>query len=197
MRTHSPVAHYPLVHSQRGVSLFITLIAVVALSFAGLALVRSVDTTNQIAGNLAFRQGALHATDVGIEAAYNALATITTSSNDANYPSACASGACQYYALKQATDTRGIPTVINWANVPETTVNSSYKVKYVIDRWCEGTLPVTDKVGQCSTSDAAGGGTKKAGGVVFSASLLTYYRITTQVTGPRNTISIVQALVLH
>ena len=42
---------------QSGVVLFIALIVLVAMSLAGVALVRSVDTNLLIAGNLAFKQG--------------------------------------------------------------------------------------------------------------------------------------------
>ena len=41
---------------QRGVVLFIALIAMVVLSLAGVALIRSVDTTGSVAGNIAFRE---------------------------------------------------------------------------------------------------------------------------------------------
>lgn len=195
-RSNQPYPHYQ--PRQKGMALFIALIALIVLSLAGIALVRSVDTSNVIAGNLAFRQGSLHATDVGIETAYNTLGTITSSSPDANYPSGCATGSCTYYALKQeAVDSRGIPTVINWANVPSATVNSSYTVKYVIDRTCTGTLPVTDLVGKCSTSGSTVTGSKKSGAPVFSTGELVYYRVTVQVTGPRNTTSFVQALFLR
>ena len=47
---------------QRGVVLFIALIVMVAMSLAAIALFRSVDTANLVAGNQAFKQGALNAT---------------------------------------------------------------------------------------------------------------------------------------
>ncbi|HLB44195.1 MAG TPA: hypothetical protein VJK49_02320, partial [Candidatus Limnocylindrales bacterium] len=55
--------------AQRGVVLFIALIVLVAMSLAGVALIRSVDTGSVIAGNIAFRQTAMHVGDNGIEAA--------------------------------------------------------------------------------------------------------------------------------
>lgn len=188
---------------QRGASLFIALIALVSMTLAGIAMVRSVDTTNVIAGNLAFRQSALHTTDVGVEAAVNALAGITGSALESNWPSGCAVGECNYYPTGQvtdtiqATDTKGVPTMINWSLVPITaTINGGYTVKYVIDRLCKGPAPVTDIIGKCyaASSTTTGGGTKKAGGVVFTSSQKVYYRVTVQVSGPRNTISYAQVL---
>lgn len=179
---------------QRGAALFIALIALVAMTLAGIALVRSVDTANLIAGNFAFRQAALHASDVGVEAALNALDTIVTTSLDANYPSGCAAGACNYYPTMQGTDANGVPTAINWSNVPSTTVNTDYNVQYVIDRLCQGPAPVTDITGKCYADQQMGVGSKKAGAAVFTSTQAVYYRVTVRVAGPRNTISMVQAL---
>lgn len=60
--------------AQHGVVLFIALIVLVAMSLAGIALMRSVDTNVLIAGNLAFRQGATMAGDWGVEDARRLLA---------------------------------------------------------------------------------------------------------------------------
>ena len=50
---------------QNGVVLLISLIILVALTIGGIALVRSVDTTNIISGNLAFQQAATHEGEAG------------------------------------------------------------------------------------------------------------------------------------
>lgn len=54
---------------QRGVVLIVSLVILVALTIAGIALVRSVDTTSLVAGNLAFQQSASHSGEAGIEGA--------------------------------------------------------------------------------------------------------------------------------
>lgn len=179
---------------QRGVSLIIALIALLAMTIAGLALMRSVDTANVVAGNLAFRQATLHASDVGVETAITDLGTIVTTSIDANYPSGCATGACNYYPTRQATNAAGVPTVVNWTTVPTTTVDGSYAVQYVIDRLCDGPVPVTDITAKCMGTSEATVGSKKAGAVSFTSSTQVYYRLTVRVVGPRNTVSIVQTL---
>lgn len=199
MNTLPSLAHRPIrpmspVLKQRGATLFIALIALVSMTMAGIALVRSVDTSNLIAGNLAFRQAALHASDTGIETAFNALGTIVATSLDANWPAGCAAGACNYYPTIQATDAKGVPTNIAWSTVPSTSINASYNVKYVIDRLCNGPVPVTDIAGKCYADALTGGGTKKAGGIVFSGTQAVYYRATVRVEGPRNTVSMVQAI---
>lgn len=87
---------------QRGASLAIALIALLALTFAGLALVRAVDTANLIAGNFSFRQAVLSTADMGMEAAIGSLGTlVATAAQDANAPAGCTDGGknCGYYAF--------------------------------------------------------------------------------------------------
>jgi type IV pilus assembly protein PilX len=55
--------------AQRGVIMIIALIVLVAMTLGGIAMVRSVYTTNLIAGNLAFRESAVSSGDTGVEAA--------------------------------------------------------------------------------------------------------------------------------
>ena len=179
---------------QEGVSLVIALIALIALTLAGLALIRSTDTTNVIAGNLAFREASLHATDIAVESALTALTTIAATSPDANYPAGCAGGACNYYpTIQAAITTAGVPTVIDWTAVPSTTADSSYALQYVIDRLCDGPTPVTDIAQKCMNLTGTSVGSKKAGAVSFTSASQVYYRVTVRVVGPRNSISIVQA----
>jgi len=185
---------------ERGVVLLVALIALVAMTLAGLALMRSVDTGNVIAGNMAFRQAALQSSDIGVEAAFSALPSILATSKDANI-------ANQYYAIRQAIDSRGVPITVDWANVPcrdntNATVNCSdqdYKVKYVIDRLCDqqtaGSTTVTNIQTFCLVDVGTGEtGSKGAFGAVFSSANAVYYRLTVQVTGPRNTTAYVQTI---
>jgi len=51
---------------QQGIVLPITLIVLVAMTLAGIALLRSIDTSSIIAGNLAFKQSATASGDAGI-----------------------------------------------------------------------------------------------------------------------------------
>ncbi len=92
---------------QRGAALFIALIALVFMMLAGIAMVRSVDTSNVIAGNLTFRQASLSVADVATETAFTAMNHPTSgfviTTIDANSPAGC-SGAtsppCSYFALR-------------------------------------------------------------------------------------------------
>ena len=134
---------------ERGIVLFIALGAIVVMALAAVALVRSYTTANTISGNLAFQQATTMAADVGVELAFSAMPAILAASLEQNV-------ANQYFALQQAVDANGVPATITWASVPcrdataatqplvSCTDESVYRVQYVIDRQCTGTLPVTD-----------------------------------------------------
>lgn len=74
----------PGLQRQRGVVLLIALIVLVAMTLAGIAMMRSVDTGVVITGNMAFKQSTINAGDVGLDAAYTALTSISQST--ANVP---------------------------------------------------------------------------------------------------------------
>ncbi|WP_460535531.1 pilus assembly PilX family protein [Chitinimonas naiadis] len=56
-------------------TLLIALIALVALTLTGLSLVRSISSTNEIAGNIAFRQSTIHSSDRALDAAEALIST--------------------------------------------------------------------------------------------------------------------------
>src|ERR1700758_5529421 len=57
----------PTKSAQRGVVLFIALIVMVVMSLAAIALMRSVDTTTAVIGNIAFRQASILPGNFAIE----------------------------------------------------------------------------------------------------------------------------------
>ena len=82
MTTRRAYSHRGLAHAHRGVILVIALIVLVAMTLGGIAILRSVDSTTLIAGNLAFKQRALHSTDSGIVAARNWLSANQSALNN-------------------------------------------------------------------------------------------------------------------
>jgi type IV pilus assembly protein PilX len=175
---------------QRGITLIIALIALVALTMAGVALVRSVDTGNVIAGNFAFRQASMQATDTGVETAFTQLQTIANAADTAI--------ANQYYPVMQPLDANGVPTTVTWSSVPSTTLgsNNEYTVRYVIERMCTGTsgVVITDVVTNCVVDQGQVSGSQKSGAPVFSSAGAVNYRVTVRVEGPRNTVAMSQAI---
>lgn len=190
---------------ERGVVLMIALIVLVALTLAGLSMVRTVDTSSTIAGNFAFRQAALSATDAGVEAAFGVLSGAAANGVAANAPDTLVAN--KYYPVMQPTDANGIPTGVTWASaysladvpagVTAVTVPTGYDVRFVIERMCTGTYPVIDIAGKCvneRVSDASGGSVG-IGRPRFTGATKTNYRVTVRVEGPRGTLSMAQAVV--
>jgi type IV pilus assembly protein PilX len=187
---------------QRGTVLFVALIVLVAMMLASIVLVRAVDTTNLIAGNLTFKQSTVQAGDYGIEAAVAALPQIvaTIVDSDTQAPD------YWYYATMRRTDPHGVPTTapagaagaptpINWNDVPVAETIGGNEVRIVIERLCTGEAPITDIPSHCVFEGHSAGGSKAIGRPVFATSESVFYRVTTHVTGPRNTVSLVQAVV--
>ena len=67
---------------QQGVVLIISLVVLVAMSIAAIALMRSADIATRIAGNLAFRQSGAQAADLGMEVAARWLVDTANLSSD-------------------------------------------------------------------------------------------------------------------
>lgn len=185
--------------SQQGSALFISLIALVSMLLAGIALMRSTDTANVIAGNFAFKESSLHAADAGIDLAFVALPAFAATGN--------VPVANVYYTTMLPIDGKGVPVGIDWSRVPTAAIgNTGNVVQYIIERMCQGTI--TDPVNGPTPTDtakliryciappmqAAQGGSKAAGHSEFAGSGVVYYRVTVRVTGVRNSVSMVQAM---
>lgn len=196
--------------AQQGVVLFIALIILVAMSLAGIALLRGVDTGTLIAGNLAFRQNTMFIGDMGVEAA---RAWLQSNAGDLNDDEA---GSAYYATWKDDTDLLGNDTdpatdPFDWAadsavvTAAPFTPPSGYTIRYVIHRMCETTGdPSTDPAvaAKCMRSSGTGGSTSTGskgaagyGSYALSSPVAAIYRITVQVTGPRNARSYIQATV--
>jgi len=184
--------------AQRGAILFIALIVLVAMSLAGLALMRGVDTGALIASNLAFRQSATAAGDSGIEAGRAWLLSSSGASLYTDNPSNA------YYSTFQTNvDLVGgdaTKTPFDWSTAVDAGTDAAgNQVSYVIQRMCE--LPGDPASVSCLRAAGVSGtssGSKGAasyGGYAISAPTGAFYRITVRVTGPRNTVSFVQATV--
>jgi type IV pilus assembly protein PilX len=184
---------------QKGVTLVITLIVLVAMTLAVIAMVRSVDTSNLIAGNLAFQQSALHGADNGTEAAINVLLPAVINGNLQNCTINCPLG---YLSWRQPLQE---PPVTSWANfwqsvsgnavqLPKDAVGNTvfYIVQALCDQNGQGGVCVSPPPSasiSCVGSDL-GTSTQKC-----DPPTQKYYRITTRVEGPRNSVGYTQTII--
>ena len=185
-----PRGHAPP-QAQRGVVLIITLIALVLLLLAAAAMVRSVDTSAVLSGNLAFRRDLANQGERGMSVARKLLVTgalAAEATRDANQL------AQNYSAVKLATNASGVPTILaNSTAFSDGTLTmtgadltqSGVTVRYVIDRLCTAAGAFSD--GTCeiveSTADTSGSSWQRRPG----GESRPIYRISVRVTGPRNT----------
>ncbi len=188
--------------------LFIALLVMVALSLAGIALLRSADTATIVAGNLAFKQSAAAAVDRSIEQAVEGC-SIPSSTRCGNQPgdrgqdrgpsrTRTTSRACRvrrgrlpgcraarFPRFRTILDNQGRPRRSTWCSVDAAGNN----VYYVIERMCANAGAA---VGSNCNLSAAGLGAD-AGTQHYEASSRpgdAYYRVTVRVEGPRNTVPV-------
>lgn len=187
---------------QRGVMLLIALIVMVAMTLAGIAMMRSVDTAAVVAGNIAFKQAAVSAADSGLQAGYSWL-------------SANAAGTVLYSDNPVAGFVSSAPTLepdwsnsANWASAVQlnggTPDAANNVVSYLVHRMCPAANCAPDAtclgvVNACgSTPDIAsstGEGVDLSKPNPFTRPPAIHYRITARAVGPRNSTTVVQTMI--
>jgi Tfp pilus assembly protein PilX len=188
---------------QRGVILVIALIVLVAMTLVAIGTLRSVDTGNVVAGNLGFKQATLNGTDRAVETAYRYLAVNLSGvvlQNDAK-PGYASSVPAAEPDWTNAADTVWTDALCMNGCAADANGNKLY---YVIHSMCSEANTPYNGTGpggpnQCHKTLPTGGtaGDSKSVGFVSpgTGNPQLYYRITAKVVGPRNSVSIVQAVV--
>lgn len=205
----------------RGGSLVIALTLMVAMSVAALALARMVGTDLLVAGNAAFRESAVLASDAGTEAA---IAWLTAQSSAASIALLSDQPAQGYYAsvpdglqVTGAVASGTTVTVgIDWDDdrcagrgvtrcvtaAPALPVDGAgNRIRFAIHRMCAQPGATQSGGNSCLSFQPAQGGGGNRGQLGYGAALRflpgqrVYYRVTTRVRGPRNTTVFTQVLV--
>ena len=183
---------------ERGTVLIIALIVLVAMTLAGIATMRSVDTATVMAGNIAFRQATANAADQGIQAGYWWLASNLTSGNlDSSNPSVG-------YVARAATDEPKWSDPAAWVNAAQLNGGApdaaGNKVWFVIERMCP-VVGVANAPGNTCGSTPDPGAVSREGqdhfrqtGGVFKKPPAIHYRVTAKAEGPRKSVTIVQVM---
>lgn len=172
---------------QAGASLLIVLVLLTVLLLGSLAMARSDLVSTLIAGNVAARNAALQASEVGLADAYAQV--LALGSEESNQPS------IGYYATRQAeSDSSGVPD-ITWADMPSTTIGR-FTVRRVIERLCTGSLPVVDPARYCVL---AGGppleSSSKAGADALGIAVAKQYRVTVRVANEGDDLHAAEVIV--
>jgi type IV pilus assembly protein PilX len=197
---------------QRGVVLFFALIALVVMSLAAVALIRSVDTSTLIAGNLAFKQAATSSGDSGLESAITALSVTETAMKaanknvfmDATHAFNVTDAANGYYSnADPALNLTDPGTWVNASSLLVGTDNSGNEIRYIVQRMCRDADTVASKTNCLFSSPALDNNGQSVplpsdicqGAGCPAAGQSPEYRITSRTAGPANTVSYVQAFV--
>jgi type IV pilus assembly protein PilX len=197
--------------TEKGIALFVALIALLVMSLAAVALIRSVDTNTMIAGNLAFRQAALVASDRGAESALVWMdGKLVANVDDLNNHIPAEGYFATYVAdCTGAQDPNGneidaIYLVDNCGVLSHADDGLGNEIRYVIQRMCfdpSSPLPYEADESTCLLGEAEIGTSSKKvkdrtrAGMVLDAKQSPLYRVTVKVTGPRNTVSYAQTFV--
>ncbi len=173
---------------QRGVTILVTLVLLMVMLLGGLAIARMSEVSTLANGNTVYREAAVQAGEVGINTAFaQVVGLANVEANSGSW----------YFATTQATDGAGMPSTANWATAPAVTVGN-YEVRYVVDRQCTGALPIGDPARQCLTRTTDPGDTVESarqGAPRPEPPTVTQYRVTVRITGPKDTVTFVQAMV--
>jgi Tfp pilus assembly protein PilV len=194
---------------QSGVVLFIALIALVVMSLAAVALIRSVDTNSLIAGNLSYKQTAAISSSYGIESMADTLGVKPLNYGDAT------DAVNGYYARCTTFDTsptrpcngEGLTADASWTSgVSSRTADGvgivagvdayGNAIQYIVERMCSQVGAISKSSCLLSPVDLdnrSHNTPPKAGPMVLTD--IPLYRVTVRVTGPKNTVSYVQAFI--
>jgi Tfp pilus assembly protein PilX len=178
---------------QDGVVLFVALIVLIIMTLAGLALLRQMGAGTSIAGNIAFKENATSVADRGTEFANAWLV--------ANYAITSSDSIANGYISNWGTSVD--PTTFDWNQsrlLVDDEAQTGNRTRFIIHRLCEfKDLSALDPAQRCSDSPVLNSGDSRGGasypGVLPGTTVKPFFRITTRVDGPRNTLSFTQVLV--
>lgn len=203
MNSQRPIyqAHFSRVNKQRGIVLYIAIIALVVLMLAAVALIRSVNTTTVIAGNLAMKQSATISGDRGLWNGSSVITGMETAGTAAGQDP-MTSAAHPYNINSPATGYYSTVGQINltdstiWSTLPSVSDASGNSIQYIVERLCRlGT--VIQSTQDCLFNIQPNGDPKIRPGTnigLSKSSNSPVFRITARVSGAKNTVSYVQSL---
>jgi hypothetical protein len=171
-------------HTQRGVTILVVLVLLSVMLLGGLALARMTEIGTLAAGNSAYREASLQASEIGL----NDVFTLVRGIGDEN-----TAVGNWYRPSTLASDASGLP-IVDWDALPEIVVGQ-YRVRYVADRICEGPLPVADPLRQCLVKQIPQLTSADASKEKLDPPNAKQFRVTIRVTGPKETRTWVQSMV--
>jgi len=198
--------------AQQGIALFVALIVMVALSLAGVALIRSIDTTTSVTGNIAFRQAALLQANWAVEEAIGHVYAADTTLSPGDMIDTKQDQTAQFYlaSFDPAKDSTisaqpalpaGVPDVL-WKKggawpIAFSDSTTGNMVKYIIQRMCSTAIasPADANQAQCELMTPKQSLGTTVGDEALTIGKYPLYRVTVRVDGPNNSLAFVQAMI--
>ena len=208
MRLRKPPLPFPRPSRSRGSVLAVVLVVLVVMMLGGVSLLRSVDTSALLSGNLAFKRDSVNRTSIGLNEAFKVMQDRDFLEYQANDAGCASEKGCDkvdewikrnYSPRLLETDASGVPLIIKnkaafdakFATI-KPVIKDGQEVRFLIERMCTNFGPSDES--KCSVSDRyeLGGSYRqdKPGSIS-----LPLYRITIRSDGVRNTQTYVQATV--
>jgi hypothetical protein len=164
------------------------------MALAASALMRSVDTAQAIAGNLAFRDSAAAPVNAGVEQAWAALyENGSIAEREASTPAA------GYHAARlPGEDPRGVPALLlgddlDAAGIAKVDLGEGFVVRYVIERMCAAEGPVTPA--GCALVRARSTAAPPSADPASPEPMAPLIRVSIRADGPRGTLVLAQAMI--
>jgi type IV pilus assembly protein PilX len=197
--------------NQSGVVLFVALVSMVVMSLAAVALIRSVDTNNIIAGNLSYKQTATISSSFGIENVADTLGIKSLAYANSNDAANGYYATCKTFDAATTCDGRNLTADASWVPGVKSRLADGIvtgitggvdaygnTIQYIVERMCNA-ASTPDSI-NCllvvSNLDISGHGGINEPLVPPETPLeIPLYRVTVRIAGPKNTISYIQAFI--
>ena len=189
--TRRSAPRFDSARGQQGIVLFVALIVLIAMTLAGLAMMRQMGVGLSIAGNVAFKENATSVADSGTEFARGWIAThqaiLNNDKVDEGYHSSWAA----------SVDPKTFDWTVGAGAVALAPEAGNVALVY-IERLCATPNISATAATQVCSDKPVGTGPSRGGGsypsVIPPTPPQPYFRVTTRVDGPRNTRSYTQVL---
>jgi hypothetical protein len=178
----------------RGIALVVALVVLAAMALAASALMRSVDTAQAIAGNLAHRDAAAAPVNAGVEQAWAALYE-----NGSIAERAVSAPAVGYHASRlPGEDPRGVPALLlgddlDPAGIARVDLGEGLVVRYVIERMCRADGPATPA--NCALVRSRSSAAPPSSDPEAPEPMVPVIRVSIRVDGARGTLVLAQAMI--
>jgi type IV pilus assembly protein PilX len=203
-----------LKNKQAGVVLFLAMIALVVMSLAAVALIRSVDTNSMISGNLSYKQTAAISSSYGIESMVDTVGPQALAYGDANdapngYYAQCANfdggSADRCSGANLTADASWVPgtnsRLATGDGITPGTGRDAYgnTIQYIVERMCHQVGAPTRasclQAGSDPDNSTKNVLNEPVAGAPKTPTELPLYRVTVRIAGPKNTVSYIQAFI--